>query len=282
VSFPEIHRPASSYDGRLLFLEGSLPRMPDFNPSASDFYERLGVPPSADADEVRKAYRKAARRTHPDRNPNDARAALRFRRIREAYEVLSDEDARSTYDRRRASSVQSTGLTAAPKMQAGCMAYAAWRILVGVIAAVIFVALEMAGLWELNDAESTTWVIIGAVVVAGTLAFLAAYSFEDKASDYEVRFRSDDVTVYVQGHPWARIRWGDVHRLVADLQRDRVELRIAPSAAESIREQRPVLPSVVPADGEVRLLLDLSGTDVPAASVLRFAQTLDGVRSTVA
>lgn len=161
------------------------------------------------------------------------------------------------------------------------MAYAAWRVLVGVIAALIFVAMEMAGLWELNDAESTTWVIVGAIAVASTLAFLAARSFEDEASDYEVRFEEEDVTVYVEGHPWARIRWKHVHRLVADAEKNTVELRVAPSAAQSIRAQKPVIRYVSPGSGEVRVLLDLSGTDLPATTVHRFAHRISGVRATV-
>lgn len=256
--------------------------MPDFDPSSSDYYERLGIADTADADKVRKAYRSVAQRTHPDRNPNDPKAAIRFRRIREAYEVLSDEDARARYDQQRRSRVQSTGLTAVPRLQAGCMAYAAWRVLVGIIAAAIFVAMEMAGLWELKDAESTTYVILAAVVIAGGLAFLAAYSFEDEASDYEIRFQREDVTVYVQGHPWARIRWEDVHRLVVNPENQTVELRVSPRAAEPVRVQLPVIRAVTPADGEVRILLDLSGTDLPAAAVHRFAQTVDGVRAMVA
>ena len=256
-------------------------RMPDFDPSSSDYYERLGVSASADKDEVRKAYRSVAQKTHPDRNQADPEAAVRFRRIREAYEVLSDEDARARYDRQRRAQVQSTSLTAVPRLDAGCMAYVAWRVLVGVIAALIFVAMEMAGLWELDDAESTTYVVVAAVLVAGALAFLAAYSFEDEASDYEVRFKREDVTVYVQGHPWARVRWADVHRLVVDPANETVELRVSPRAAEPIRVQPPVIRAVTPAEGEVRVLLDLSGTDLPASAVHRFARTVDGVRAMV-
>lgn len=255
--------------------------MPEFDPSSSDYYERLGVSASASRRAIRKAYRDVAQKTHPDRNPDDPRAAHRFRRIREAYEVLSDEEAKQAYDRQRTSYVRSTGLTAAPRLDAGCMAYAAWRVLVGIIAAAIFVAMEMAGLWELNDAESTTWVIVGAVVLASALALLAAHSLEDEASDYEVRFEVDDVTVYVEGHPWARIRWGDVHRLEADAERNTVELRVAPRAGEGIRPQKPVIQRVSRASGEVRIVIDLSDTDLPATAVHRFARTIDGVRTTM-
>jgi molecular chaperone DnaJ len=63
-----------------------------------DFYIVLGVGRDASLVEVKKAYRRLARRYHPDVNPGDGRAALRFREIAEAYEILSDPDRRRRYD----------------------------------------------------------------------------------------------------------------------------------------------------------------------------------------
>jgi curved DNA-binding protein len=63
-----------------------------------DFYEVLGVPRTASADEVQQAYRKLARTYHPDVN-KDPGAEERFKEISEAYDVLSDPDTRSRYDR---------------------------------------------------------------------------------------------------------------------------------------------------------------------------------------
>ncbi|MFN2378163.1 MAG: DnaJ C-terminal domain-containing protein [Candidatus Binatia bacterium] len=66
-----------------------------------DYYEVLGVTRTASADDIKKAYRKLALQWHPDRHPEGARdeAEVRFKRIAEAYEVLSDPEKRGRYDR---------------------------------------------------------------------------------------------------------------------------------------------------------------------------------------
>jgi molecular chaperone DnaJ len=64
-----------------------------------DYYAILGVSRKASARELERAYIKLARRLHPDVNPGDRRAAAEFRRIKEAWRVLSDEKARRRYDR---------------------------------------------------------------------------------------------------------------------------------------------------------------------------------------
>ena len=63
-----------------------------------DFYAILGVPQDADAAAVKKAYRKLARKEHPDQNPGDPQAEQRFKDIGEAYAVLSDPEQRQQYD----------------------------------------------------------------------------------------------------------------------------------------------------------------------------------------
>lgn len=63
-----------------------------------DYYKVLGVDKTASADDIKKAYRKLARKYHPDLNPNDATAHKTFQQINEANEVLSDPDKRKKYD----------------------------------------------------------------------------------------------------------------------------------------------------------------------------------------
>src|ERR1700694_3915438 len=63
-----------------------------------DYYEILGVPRNADKKQIRSAFRKLARKYHPDVNPNNAEATEKFKEINEAHEVLSDPDKRAKYD----------------------------------------------------------------------------------------------------------------------------------------------------------------------------------------
>jgi len=63
-----------------------------------DYYDVLGLSKSASADEIKKAYRRHAMKFHPDRNTDDADAEAKFKEAKEAYEVLSDSNKRSSYD----------------------------------------------------------------------------------------------------------------------------------------------------------------------------------------
>jgi DnaJ-class molecular chaperone len=62
-------------------------------------YEVLGVQPQASADEIKKAFRKHAKRLHPDANKNDPKAAVKFAELNAAHEIVGDEDKRKAFDR---------------------------------------------------------------------------------------------------------------------------------------------------------------------------------------
>jgi molecular chaperone DnaJ len=69
--------------------------------AAKDFYQVLGVPDSASQEDIKKAYRRLAKQYHPDANPNNAKAAERFKEVSEAHSTLSDPEKRKQYDQMR-------------------------------------------------------------------------------------------------------------------------------------------------------------------------------------
>src|SRR3954466_8717446 len=75
-----------------------------------DFYEVLGVKRDASPDEIKKAYRQLALKNHPDKNPGDPEAEQRFKEGAEAYEVLSDQGKRQSYDRYGHAGVAAAGV----------------------------------------------------------------------------------------------------------------------------------------------------------------------------
>lgn len=66
--------------------------------AATDYYELLGVDRDADSREIRKAFKKLALTMHPDKNPDDPEAQEKFVQVKQAYEVLKDQDKRKQYD----------------------------------------------------------------------------------------------------------------------------------------------------------------------------------------
>ncbi|CAI5442863.1 unnamed protein product [Caenorhabditis angaria] len=81
----------------------------EFILAGRDFYKILGVPKNANANQIKKAYRKLAKELHPDRNQDDEMANEKFQDLSAAYEVLSNKDKRATYDRHGEEGVQKMG-----------------------------------------------------------------------------------------------------------------------------------------------------------------------------
>src|ERR1700754_1653646 len=75
-------------------------------------YETLGVAPNASQNDIRKAYRKAAKETHPDLNPGQPEAEKRFKEINAAYDIVGDADKRKRYD---AGEIDETGAERQPE-----------------------------------------------------------------------------------------------------------------------------------------------------------------------
>ncbi len=88
-------------------------------PPTQDYYELLGTKKGASEDEIRKAYRRLARKYHPDLNPGDKVAEERFKKLQEAYEVLSDSKKRAMYDQYGFYSDQGFPSAGAPNQQGG-------------------------------------------------------------------------------------------------------------------------------------------------------------------
>ena len=65
---------------------------------SDDYYKTLGIPRGSNADDIQKAYRKLAKKHHPDLNPDDKASQKRFKEVQQAYDVLSDEKKRKMYD----------------------------------------------------------------------------------------------------------------------------------------------------------------------------------------
>src|SRR5882757_1619802 len=85
---------------------------------AEDYYQTLGVSRSASQADIQKAYRKLARKYHPDLNPDDKTAKQKFQEVQSAFDVLNDASKRELYDR-YGSSFESMGAGGGPRTGSG-------------------------------------------------------------------------------------------------------------------------------------------------------------------
>ncbi len=243
--------------------------MPDDLPN---YYERLGVSPSASQTDIERAFRRLAKETHPDRNPNDPQANAHFRRVREAYEVLSSPQRRADYDarRRRLQAAVPPTLTATSIRETGCISYYLPRVGVGLLAVLAFLILEAFDVWRADDPEAVLWGIIGASGVTGALAIIIFRLFPETSEDYAVRLGPNEVRVWYENRQVARIRWAEVAEVRGPHGEAVVDLHLSPDARASVHPAPPVIPQVASDAGGTRVRLDLTGTDVRPPILRRF------------
>jgi hypothetical protein len=230
-----------------------MPRSDDASPP--DHYARLGVQPSASADEIRAAYREKARETHPDRNPDDPKAAERFRAVKDAYQVLRDPERRKSYDRARKSPQAPEVLRITQQAPAGCGGYL-WRVFAGLAAVGVFFVLEALDVWA-TDVWTLMLAVGGGALVAGLITVLVARRFPDKATDISLRLDAQRLRMRADGRTMLRVGW------------DRVD-RVDPAAAQGLRPVPPVLTAVDDRSDGALLRFDLSETDVPRSVLASF------------
>lgn len=242
--------------------------------SPPDYYARLGVQPSASADEIRAAYREKAHETHPDHNPNDPKAAERFQTVKEAYQVLRDPDRRESYDRARRSPQVPEVLRITQQAPAGCGGYL-WRVFAGLAAVGVFFVLEALGVWA-ADVWTLSLAVGGGALVAGLITALVARRFPDEATDVSFRLDAQHLQMRADGRTVLRVGWDRVDRVEV---RDggQMVMRVAPAAAQGLRPVPPVLTAVDDRSDGALLRFDLSETDVPQHVLASFLRATDPI-----
>lgn len=244
--------------------------------SRPDYYARLGVSPSAPDEKIRDAYRQKARETHPDHNPDDPNADERFKKVKEAYQVLRDPERRARYDdTREARRRVPEGLTINQQAPAGCGGYL-WRVLAGMLAFGLFLVLEVLGVWAADF-----WTIVlgvsAASAVAALIALAVAQKFPDEATDVMMRLTHRYVLMRADGRTTFRIGWADVQAVRVRDDGWTLELVVVLDVARALRPVPPVLVTVEHMSDTARLHLDLSDTDVPRDVLLSFLQTTEAI-----
>lgn len=227
-----------------------------------DYYERLGIRASASQEEIRRAYRRLAQKTHPDRNPNDEAAEARFRRLKEAYDVLGTPERRHHYDQRRNQTASAPPVTAASVGETGCVSYYLPRVGVGLLAVAAFFVVEAVDLWRMDDPRVLWTAVLGVSLGVGGLSVFLLRLAPDAPPDYAVRLSTEDVRVWAERRLVLRLAWLHVDRVSVEAASGRLNLIVRPDAVPGLAPSPPVIPSVAHGERRTRLTVDLSGTDV--------------------
>jgi len=249
-----------------------MPRSDDASPP--DHYARLGVQPSASADEIRAAYRQKARETHPDHNPDDPKAAERFQTVKEAYQVLRDPERRASYDRARTTPQVPKVLRITQRAPAGCGGYL-WRVFAGLAAVGVFFVLEALGVWA-ADVWTLALAVGGGALVAGLITALVARRFPDEATDVSFRLDAQRFQMRADGRTVVRLAWDRVDE-VGVRNEGQMVMRVDPGAVQELRPVPPVLTTVNRRGDGAVLRFDLSDTDVPPRVLSSFLRATDPI-----
>lgn len=243
--------------------------------SLPDYYARLGVRPSASAKTIQEAYRKKARETHPDLNPEDPEAEEHFQKIQKAYRVLRDPERREEYDAARQDRRGPSVLTINQQAPAGCGGYL-WRVFAGVVAVGVFFVLEAMGVWAAG-----TWTILlavgGAAIVASLIAVAVANRFPEEATDVGFRLTREQLTMWADGRAVLQLPWSKVEAVRLRGEGWGLELVVQREAVQGLQRIPPVLTTVDRRPNRARLQFDLSDTDVRRNVLLSFLRSNDSI-----
>ena len=242
--------------------------------SPPDHYARLGVQPSASAEEIRTAYRKKARETHPDHNPDDPEAAERFQAVRAAYQVLRDPDRRAAYDHARMAPQAPEVLRVTQRAPAGCGGYL-WRVFAGLAAVAVFFVLEALGVWAAG-VWTLALAVGGGALVAGLITALVARRFPDEATDVSLRLDARRFVMRADGRAVIRVGWDRVDEVAVQGGKQML-MRVGRAAVQGLRPVPPVLVAVEDRGDGTVLRFDLSDTDVPRSALVSFLRATDSI-----
>ena len=155
-------------------------------------YDLLGALPSDDAEELRTAFRKAAKATHPDTNPDNPDAALRFRELVRAYDILTDTDQRATYDQLLAIALQPPAATKAVRTYEVIGKVASNTMAASIISAVLVGGYVLFGIFSKPPGAAE----IASDSIVGEPQIVAALHPDVTASDEPRAQREGDISTF--------------------------------------------------------------------------------------